>query len=243
MTTRPVNSFPNPALTGVRLPKGVVRSRPWYWFCRQNLRWIVPSLFRVAVFNRHYEPATGGVVYMCNHQSFMDPVLAAFSLYRPMNFMARASLFNRVFGPLISVVNAFPVRRGKADLGALKEAMRRIKSGQQMVVFPEGTRTLDGHIGSFLPGVAFLAQRARATTVPVVIDGAFETWPRTQLLPSPGGRIVVQYGRPYTAEQARSMSAKDFVDRIRRDMIDIQTDVRRRLGRPTLRYDQVASSR
>jgi len=238
MSCRPLNSYPNPALTGLRLPVGVVRSRPWYWFCRQNLRWIVPSLFRIRIFNRHYEPARGGVVYVGNHQSFMDPVLVAFTLYRPMNFMARDTLFTRIFGPLIRAVNAFPVRRGKADTAALKEAMRRIRAGNQVVLFPEGTRTVDGRIGPFLPGVAFLAQRAKATTVPVVIDGAFEAWPRHQLFPTPGVQLAVQYGRPYTAEQARSMDAERFIDRVRRDMIEIQADLRRRLGRPALKYEE-----
>ncbi len=238
MSTRPINSYPNPALGGLRLPAGTVRARPFYWFSRKWLQALMTIAWNTRVFNRHYEPTSGGVVYICNHQSFVDPMLMAFGLRRPMNFMARDTLFrNPWFSKLIRSVGTFPVRRGAADTGALKEAMRLIKAGEQVVVFAEGTRTLDGRIRSFLPGVALLAQRARATTVPVVIDGAYECWPRTSKLPT-RGEIIIQYGRPYSPDESRAMKAREFVDRVRADMIEIQTDIRRRLGRPTLIYDE-----
>jgi 1-acyl-sn-glycerol-3-phosphate acyltransferase len=150
--------------------------------------------------------------------------------------MARDTLFRfPIFRQIIESLNAFPVRRGTADLTALKEAMRRLKAGGQVVVFAEGTRTTDGRIGPMLPGVAVLAQRAAEWTVPVLIDGAFEAWPRTSPLPMPGS-VVVQYGEPIPQKVARKMSAEELVERVRRQLIDIQTDVRRRVGRPPLRY-------
>ena len=195
------------------------------------------AIWQVRVFNRHLEPARGGAVYISNHQSFLDPMLASMALRRPMNYMARDTLFRfPIFRQIIESLNAFPVRRGTADLTALKEALRRLKAGGQVVVFAEGTRTTDGRIGPMLPGVAMLAQRAAAWTVPVLIDGAFECWPRTAALPLPGS-VVVQYGRPISQDQARAMEPGAFVESIRRQLIEIQTDVRRRVGRPALRYD------
>ena len=72
-------------------------------------------------------------------------------------------------------------------------------------------------------------------TVPVVIDGAYECWPRTQKLPHPG-TIVVQYAPPIPQEEARKMDPTEFLAKIRRTMIDMQTDIRRRIGRPALDY-------
>ena len=195
-------------------------------------------MWRIRAFNRHHEPQSGGVLYISNHQSFLDPVLTTCMLQRPGNYMARHSLFrNPVFAWLIRSLNAFPVHRATADSAALKEAMRRLKAGAQVVVFPEGTRTRDGRIGPLLPGVSLLAQRAADWVVPVVVDGAFEAWPRTQALPGPG-RIVVQYGRPISQAEARAIKSRDLPEYIRGQMIAIQGDIRARMGRPTIQYDE-----
>jgi len=229
-------SFPNPELSGLRLPKGVPGSRPLYFSARLALQVLMPIAWKVRVLNRHYEPTRGGAVYICNHQSFLDPILMSFSLRRPMNYMARDTLFRIPgFKQIITALNAFPVRRGKADTGAMREAMRRLKAGRQVVIFAEGTRTEDGRIRRFLPGVALLAQRSAEWTVPVVIDGAYEAWPRTQKFPSPGS-IVVQYAEPIRREQARKMGAETFIAQVRGTIIEMQTDIRRRVGRPALEY-------
>ncbi len=232
-----LRSHSNPLLDGWHWADGVAMPSLYYRVMRRLCQVVMVSLWRVRVFNRQYEPASGGAVYVCNHQSFLDPMLMGMALRRPMNYMARDTLFHMpLFRRLITSVNAFPVKRGTADLGAMKEAMRRLKSGGQLVVFAEGTRTRDARIGPFLPGVAVLSQRAAQWTVPVLIDGAFEAWPRTQPIPFPG-QVIVQYGRPIPREQAAAMSSQEFVDHIRRQLIEIQSQVRARAGRPPLKYD------
>lgn len=232
-----LRSFPNPSLRGWRFAGTAPSASLHYRMMRRFFQVTVSSLLKVRVFNRHHEPASGGVVYICNHQSFMDPMLMGFALRRPVNFMARDTLFHvPIFKQAIASVNAFPVRRGTADTGALKEAMRRLKSGGTVVVFAEGTRTEDGRMGEFLPGVALLSQRAADWTVPVVIEGAFDAWPRWQLLPSPGS-VVVQYAPPISQADARKMGTAEFVNDVRRQMIEMQQDIRRRTGRSELHYD------
>ncbi len=233
-------SYPNPMLHWYDFGKGSVGPTFYYTFMRFLLQMTMPLLFKTRVFNRHFEPDGGSAVYICNHQSFLDPILMSFALKRPMNYMARDTLFHSpIFKWMIESVNAFPVKRGTADTGAMKEAIRRLKAGGQLVLFAEGTRTLDGRIGPLLPGVALLSQRSADWTVPVVIDGAFECWPRTQPLPSPGN-IVVQYGRPIPQSEARSMEPHDLMARVRRTLVEIQTDLRRRIGRPCLKYEDLA---
>jgi len=230
-------SHPNPALYGFSLPDGVPPSGAYYWFMRLGCQILMPPFWRIRVFDRHHEPARGGAVYIANHQSFLDPMLVGFGLRRPLNYMARASLFRMPgFRQLIRSVNAFPVRRGTADTGAMKEAMRRIKNGGQVLVFAEGTRTQTGHVGAFLPGVALLSRRAARWTVPVMIDGAFEAWPRTQRWPGIGN-IVVRFGEAISQEEARKMPPHDFVAGVRNTIISMQADARRRLGRKALDYD------
>ena len=231
-------SYPNPILRGPGMPDGVTPPNLYYRFMRLCCHLSMSAFFKIRVFNRHYEPAKGGAVYISNHQSFLDPMLMSVALRRPMNYMARDSLFRTPgFRHLIASLNAFPVRRGTADTAAMKEAMRRMKAGGQVVVFAEGTRTKDGRVNEFLPGVALLSQRAAEWTVPVLIDGAYEAWPRENALPRPGN-VVVQYGRPIHRDEARKMKAAEFVKSVRQTLIDIQTDVRQRVGRPPLEYKE-----
>lgn len=232
-----VSSYPNPALRGWHFNGGTPEPNAWYRFCRRGLHVVMGLFWRVRVFNRHFEPTSGSAVYVSNHQSFLDPILISYSLSRHMNFMARDTLFrSKYFARLISSVYAFPVKRGTADLAAIKEAMRRLKNGEQVVLFAEGTRTEDGKIGKILPGVAMLSQRTAEWTVPVVIDGAFECWPRHQALPGLGS-IAVQYGRPIPQSELRKCTSEQVTQRLHSELVDLQADLRKRLGRPALKYD------
>ena len=232
-----LSSYPSSHINRLKLCCDVRPLSIWYRMAQRFLQVMMCSFWRVRVFNRRFEPPEGGVLYICNHQSYLDPPLAAFALQRPMHFMARDSLFR--FGPfrwLIESLNAFPVRRGVADTKAMKEAIRRLKNDKPVVIFPEGTRTEDGRVRPFLPGVALLAQRAAAWTVPTLIDGAYECWPKGQGLPDIGN-VVVQYAAPISRDQAGKMSPEEFVGDVRKQIVKMQTEVRRRVGRPELTYD------
>jgi cytidylate kinase len=228
-------SHPNSLLRGWRPPGGEPAPSLYYRLMRRFFQVSMCAMWKVRVFNRHHEPARGGALYVCNHQSFLDPMLMSFALRRPMNYMARESLFSGALGRVIRSLNAFPVRTDGAGTAAVREAMRRLRGGGQLVVFPEGTRTWDGRIGRFLPGMALLAQRAAAWTVPVLIDGAFEAWPRTKRLPSPGS-VVVEYAPPIARADARAVEPAAFMEQVRRTLVELQADVRRRTARPPLSY-------
>jgi 1-acyl-sn-glycerol-3-phosphate acyltransferase len=157
-----------------------------------------------------------------NHQSFFDPVLVTMALPREGNYMARHSLFaNPVFERLITSLNAFPIRRNSADIQAVKETMRRLKSGKLVVTFPEGTRTRNGSVGRFLPGAGAVALKARAAVVPVFVDGAYRSWPRHRTLPRPV-RVSVRYGTPLTPEQLADYTPVELADLLRRRVIALQ---------------------
>ena len=232
-----LHSYPNPLLRTWRLGEDIQRASVQYRAMRRFLQMMMFPLCKMRIFGRHYEPADGGAVYVCNHQSFLDPALMALALRRPVNYMARDTLFHvPVFGRIIGSLNAFPIRRASADLSALKEAMRRLKAGSQVGVFAEGRRTSDGRIGPFLPGVAILARRAAKWTIPVLIDGAFEAWPRQQALPRPGS-IVVRYAPPIPQHEVRKLEPAVLLECLRKVLIEMQTEVRATLGRPSKNYE------
>lgn len=229
-------SYPNHELQTLRFRDGVERPNMVYSIACRVLQLSISLGNNLRIYNRHFEPTEGSAIYICNHQSFLDPVMMGMALKRPMNFMARDSLFRiPLLGRFIKKVYSFPVRRGTADLGAMKEAMRRLKSGGQLAVFAEGTRTDDGHIKPFLPGVAMLAQRAARWTIPVLIDGAYEAWPRSQKFPG-RGNINVIYGRPIPQKETRKYDSGDFVEHMRQILIEMQNDIRLRTGREPLKY-------
>ncbi|KAF0244458.1 MAG: 1-acyl-sn-glycerol-3-phosphate [Planctomycetota bacterium] len=171
--------------------------RRLWWLGLQTLTcWLGATFFRFRAHGIANVPRTGGIILACNHQSYFDPVIASAALSRSVTFMARDTLFKKApFRFLIESLNAFPVQRGKADLGAMKQSLRRLRDGWPLLVFPEGTRTKDGSIGSMRGGIGVLASRARVPVVPTLILGAFEAWPRDAKLPHPSP-IEVRYGKP-----------------------------------------------
>jgi 1-acyl-sn-glycerol-3-phosphate acyltransferase len=124
-------------------------------------------------------------------------VLVGLGLPRPIHYLARSSLFGhwRPFDWLMRSLNAIPIRREGADRPAFRESVRRLRAGEAILLFPEGSRTRDGSIGLIKPGVWNLAHRARVPIVPAVIDGAFEAWPRGRRLPR-WHAVRVLFGAP-----------------------------------------------
>ena len=187
---------------------------------------VVVSFFGYRSFGLKNIPLTGPVILASNHQSFMDPVLVGLPISRDVNFMARASLFrNPLFGPMIRQMRAFPVERGSADITAMREALKRLGRGRPLVVFPEGTRTRDGSIRPLELGLAVLAARSKAPVVPVVIEGAYECWPRHRKLPRPG-KVTVVFGKPLRYTGHGSQQADAFVTELYRRMLGLQEALR-----------------
>ncbi len=210
------------------------RMRPWWRFMRAFSRSIYLLAFQGRVLGRENVPREGGVLLVSNHQSFLDPALVSLAFDRECSYMARDSLFViPVLRELIVSLNAFPVRRNTADLGAIKETLRRLKMGQMVLVFPEGTRTADGRIGELQPGVAAVAKQAKVTVIPTVIEGAVNVWPRHRPLPLPA-KVIVRYAPPITPAEVAAMSKEELLDRLDRTLRQVQAEIRRIYHWPTL---------
>jgi 1-acyl-sn-glycerol-3-phosphate acyltransferase len=172
--------------------------RRWWWKCCQwSVRLTGTVLWQFRAFGVRNIPREGGVLLACNHQSYLDPALVGSCLLREMHFMARSSLFrNPVFGAMITALNAFPVERDSADVRAVKGAIDRLKAGCVVLVFPEGTRTRTGAVGRMKSGAALLAERAGVPIIPVLIEGAFQVWPKGERRWPGLGRVRVVFGKP-----------------------------------------------
>jgi len=199
----------------------------WYAVCRQVARVLFIVVFGIRVYHGDRLPRSGGVLVVSNHQSYLDPILAAVGTARPFHPMARDTLFRVApFRWLIRSLYAFPVRRDAADLGAIREALRRLRAGAIVLMFPEGTRTRDGSIAPLQGGPVTVAVRANVPIVPLVIDGAFESWPRTHLLPRPAV-IRVACGTPVMPDAAAARNPDAVMAEIRDQMLGLQAEMRR----------------
>lgn len=201
--------------------------RAWYALWQHASFVVFVIVFGLRVFHRERLPAAGGVLVVSNHQSYLDPIAVAAGMPRPFHPMARQSLFRFApFGWLIRSLYAFPVRRASADMGAIREALRLLKGGGVVLMFPEGTRTRDGSIGRLHAGPVTIAARAGVPIVPAVVDGAFESWPRTSPLPRPH-RVYVAFGPPVSAAEAAAGEPEAVMAALRERMVDLQAELNR----------------
>jgi len=209
-----------------------------YRICQFACQWFCILYFKVRCHGTRRVPASGGALLVCNHQSFMDPVLAAIALRRESSFMARDTLFaNPLFKRLIKHLNAYPVKRNEADISAIKESLRRLKNGQVIVLFPEGTRTPDGKIHPLLPGLGAIAKKARVPIVPTLIDGIYQLWPRHQPIPAPGD-VVIEYGEPIWPDDYADMSTEEVMNLIHDRLTGMQQRWHNRLPQRRLAWYQ-----
>jgi len=188
------------------------------------------------VYGKENIPAQGAFILVSNHQSYLDPIFCGIPLKRHLYFLARDSLFtNRFFGGLISSVNTIPVKRGEADLTAMRKVIGKLKEGRVFCLFPEGTRTSDGKIAPFKSGVGLLCRRGDAAVLPAVIDGAFECWPRHKKIFSPGS-ISVCYGKVITTEQVKNMGDRKLAEVLTDTLRRMQNECRIKQGKKPYDY-------
>ncbi|OGW62883.1 MAG: hypothetical protein A2V83_08325 [Nitrospirae bacterium RBG_16_64_22] len=160
------------------------------------LRLTAAVLFRLRVRGRENIPDAGGAIIAANHASYLDPPLVGVSMGRQLRYMAAEELFRvPVFGPLIRSVGSFPVKRGEDDRSALREAVRQLKQGHLLLVFPEGTRSFDGELGEGKAGIGFIALHAGVPVVPAFVQGAHDALPRGRWWVKPA-QVTVRFGPP-----------------------------------------------
>lgn len=131
-------------------------------------------VFRVKVINKENFPKDGPVIVSINHTSYWDVPLVAAFMPRKLHYMAKRDLFKiPVLGSFMKWVGAFPVSRGKGDIGAIKTALEVLSQDKVVAIFPEGRRVLKGMTHSAKPGVALIAEKSGAPILPVAIGGKY----------------------------------------------------------------------
>jgi 1-acyl-sn-glycerol-3-phosphate acyltransferase len=150
------------------------------YFLGRSISYIFVKFFcGFKVTGRANIPKKGGFILASNHASYLDPLVLGAASSRRMEYFAKEELFkNKLFAKILYAVGAFPVKRNKMDLFSIKEAIRRLKEGRALVMFPEGTRSTDGQIHDAQEGVGFLASKAEVPVIPAYISGTDKVLPK-----------------------------------------------------------------
>jgi 1-acyl-sn-glycerol-3-phosphate acyltransferase len=180
--------------------------RSHYRISWEFLRLIERLLFGMRIFGDERVPLEGGVIVASNHISYNDPPMVGSAVPRELHFLAKEELFrNPVFGALIRSYNAMPVKRAAGDVGALRKAVRLLKEGKAMIMFPEGTRSLSGKFLKPKPGVGMIASMAGVPVVPAYVAGTNHLgaafWRKRP--------VVVRFGEPIYPADIRSRCGSD----------------------------------
>jgi len=151
---------------------------------------------RAEWFNAERVPKSGPVILACNHASILDPPLVGTGLERGISYLARESLFRfPVVGWVLHNWDAVPVDREGAGAKGLKAILDRLLAGGGIILFPEGTRTLDGKLQPARSGIGLTVIKSNAPVVPVRVFGTFEAFGKEVPFPKPH-KIMAKYGRP-----------------------------------------------
>ena len=167
-------------------------------------------------------PRTGGVLLVSNHVSAADPPLTGGLLPRlDVYYMAKSEHFrNPLQRALWRGYNAYPVVRHSADRAALRHTLELLRDGHVVLMYPEGSRSPDGHMRAAEPGAGFLARQAGVPVIPVAVWGTEQVLPRGVHWPKRTD-VHLRYGTPITlppadggARAANAAAAQAVLDAI-----------------------------
>jgi 1-acyl-sn-glycerol-3-phosphate acyltransferase len=151
----------------------------YYWLGYHLSRLAARVFFDFQVLHQERMIQSGAVILAMNHQSYLDPPLAGITCDRAIYFLARKTLMDvPLLAWLLPKLNVIPVNQEGIDRSALKALIRVLKSGNGALVFPEGSRTLDGKLQPAEPGLGLVIAKTLAPVVPMRIFGAHEALPR-----------------------------------------------------------------
>lgn len=211
---------------------GTMKDYPWpvkllYWIC----------LIVVLVFSKIYwrwtydgkmpygeKGEVPGRVVVANHASMFDPaVLIIISALngRRLRPLYKSEFENNSFvNGFFARVGAIPIKRGSADTKAIRRAVRALGRGEDICVFPEGTRVRDPQERHELHGgFALIAQMAKTSIVPVAIDGSHLISPTGKGFPRPA-KVRIRYGEAVSFEDVEGQTRRQKCDAIEKAAMD-----------------------
>lgn len=192
-----------------------------YWLTWALVKIIFPFLFPIKVNGRENLPKKGAFILASNHKSNIDPMIIPICCYFKMGFVAKEELFQKkILRWLLPKLGAIPIRRGAADVSAIKTVIRQLKAGRPMLIFPEGTRVLDEADRKVQSGVGFIVEKSKVPVVPLYIEGTDKVMP-------PGSRflrrhlVTLTFGQPVSVAKWRDHSYEQIAADIMEEILAV----------------------
>lgn len=204
-----------------------------YQIVRVIIFLLAKIIFRLRIVGYSNIPKEGGVMIAANHVSYLDPPLIGCSISRMANFMAMSELFNNPFcGAIYKTLGAFPVKRRGADIGAIKHAVRLLRKGKVVIIFPEGTRSPDGSLQEPKGGVGMIVALSKVKVIPTFIKGTEKALPREAWILNPVP-VTIYFGEPLeftgeSSEKGLSAERKMLYSKINMKIMDEIARMQRR---------------
>ena len=165
----------------------------FYKILKVIFRFTFNLLFSPKVIGAENVPKEGAMIMAANHMSNWDPPILGTYLPRTVGYMAKEELFKpAIAGAIIKSLNAFPVKRGASDRGAIKMALNILKKGLCLGIFTEGTRSSDGKLHKAPAGVSLIAAMSKAPVVPTALIGTNKIWSKEEKFP----QLTIVFGEP-----------------------------------------------
>lgn len=176
-----------------------------YYIVKILLKFMLRLFFKVKVKGEENIPKDIGLIVCSNHYHWLDPVVVACFFNRKISFMAKKELFdNKFFAFLLKKIYAFPVNRQAADISAIKNALKTVKSNKVLGMFPEGTRVKLGDNINAEPGIAMIGIKGKAQVIPIGISGNYKF----------RSKLFINIGQPISLEKyyGKKLNIKEFED-------------------------------
>jgi 1-acyl-sn-glycerol-3-phosphate acyltransferase len=183
-----------PRSAGVPHPRQALLHRNRFWAAR-----VLHRRWDLTVRGAEHVPLQGPVVMVANHIGVLDGPLMAIVSPRPVHVLTKREMYDGKLGTLLTASGQIPVNREGPDPYAVKTALRVLRDGNVVGVFPEGTRGA-GDVAHVKPGAAYLAMAAGASVVPLVFLGTRLTGGSNNSLPPPRSPLVLSFGEPFAVD-------------------------------------------
>ncbi|MGH3770636.1 MAG: lysophospholipid acyltransferase family protein [Pseudonocardiaceae bacterium] len=216
------------------MTSGLPPDGTWPWlqgFTRWIGTWCFYVSYHLRVQHRERIPSAGPIVVVANHSAMVDGPLLYGLLGRRSSFLVKQELFRGPLGCVLPRIGQLAVRRGEADRAPLLAAVRLLRHGGMVVVFPEGTRGA-GDVANARQGAAWLAQAGGARILPVAIRGTRRP-PGSDRRFRP--RVDVLIGEPFSAPPGKGRAVVVAATNEMRDRLAAlvtELDGIRSLGQP-----------
>lgn len=175
-------------------------------------KFITIIIYRPKVIGKENIPKEGNVILCANHVHFWDSVVIIVMLKRKVNVLAKEELFKTGFVRFFAkIIGVYPVKRGTADMGAVKTALKLMEEKEVLLIFPEGTRNGLAKGKKPKKGAVMIAATSESPIIPIGVQGSFK----------PFRKVTLNIGKPIDYSQYKDKTNdKEKMDQLTKELMD-----------------------